>query len=69
VSWLPAGLVSVVGVAVVVVLYAGDVLPIAGPFVLFALLPLLIPLQERGQRARAEREARREARLRPGDPD
>ncbi|QBR92689.1 hypothetical protein [Nocardioides euryhalodurans] len=56
-TWLPAVLVAVVGTVVVVVLYDRGVLPIAGPFVLLALLPLLIPLQRRGQRRLTERRA------------
>ena len=59
-SWLLAVLVAVVGTVVVVVLYDRGVLPIAGPFVLLALLPLLLPLQRRGRRRRAERRARRQ---------
>jgi glycerol uptake facilitator-like aquaporin len=60
--WVLAVLGAVVGTAVVVVLYDRGVLPITGPFVLLALMPLLWPLFERGQRAKAEREARRRGR-------
>jgi hypothetical protein len=57
--WVLAVLCAVVGTALVVVLYDRGVLPIAGPFVLLALMPLLWPLFERGQRVKAEREARK----------
>lgn len=57
--WVLAVLCAVVGTALVFVLYDRGVLPIAGPFVLVALMPLLWPLFERGQRVKAEREARK----------
>lgn len=57
--WVGAVVVAVAGTALVVWLYDRGTLPLAGPFVLLALVPLLWPLHERGQRKRAEREARR----------
>ena len=57
--WVVAVLVAVVGTALVVWLYDRGTLPLAGPFVLAALLPLLWPLFERGQRKQAERRARK----------
>jgi len=59
--WLFAILFAVGGTALVVWLYDRGTLGLAGPFVLLALLPLLWPLVERGQRKKAEREARKQA--------
>lgn len=52
-------LFAVIGIGLVVALYDRGVLPIAGPFVVLALAPLLLPLRRRGQRARARRLASR----------
>lgn len=52
---LLAVLFAVVGVGLVVAFYDKGFLPIAGPFVVLALLPLLIPLRSRGLRNRARR--------------
>ena len=52
---LLAVLFAVVGTGLVVALYDYGFLPIAGPFVLIFLLPLLLPLQRSGLRRRAGR--------------
>ena len=56
---LLAVLFAVVGIGLVVALYDKGILPIAGPFVLLFLLPLLIPLRNRGLRNRSRRLAGR----------
>src|SRR4051794_38663915 len=52
---LLAVLFAVVGIGLVTALYDKGILPIAGPFVVIFLLPLLIPLRNRGLRSRARR--------------
>lgn len=59
--WVFAVTIGIVGTALVVWLYDRGSLPMAGPFVLLTLLPLLWPLFERGQRKKAERRARKQA--------
>jgi hypothetical protein len=54
-----AVLFAVVGIGLVTVLYDKGFLPIAGPFVLIFLLPLLLPLRRRGLRGRVGRLGRR----------
>jgi hypothetical protein len=44
---------AVVGIGLVVALYDKGLLPIAGPFVVIFLLPLLVPLRRRGLRYRS----------------
>ena len=58
---LLAGLFAVVGIGLVVALYDKGFLPIAGPFVVLLLTPLLIPLRRRGLRNRARRRERKAA--------
>lgn len=50
-----AVLFAVVGIGLVTVLYDKGFLPIAGPFVVLFLLPLLLPLRRRGLRSRVRR--------------
>jgi hypothetical protein len=52
---LLAVLFAVIGIGVVVALYDKGFLPIAGPFVVLFLLPILIPLRRRGLRNRTHR--------------
>lgn len=52
---LLAGLFAVIGIGLVVALYDKGVLPIAGPFVVLFLLPILVPLRNRGLRNRTRR--------------
>ena len=52
---LSAGLFAVVGIGLVVALYDKGLLPIAGPFVVLFLLPILVPLRNRGLRNRTRR--------------
>lgn len=52
---LLALLFAVVGTGLVVALYSRGVLPIAGPFVVIFLLPLLLLLRNRGLRSRSRR--------------
>jgi hypothetical protein len=56
---LLALLFAVIGIGLVTVLYDKGILPIAGPFALIFLLPVLLPLQRRGIRKRRERLADR----------
>jgi hypothetical protein len=57
---LLATLFAVVGIGLVTSLYARGVLPIAGPFALLFLLPILLPLQRRMLRRRQDRHRFRE---------
>src|SRR4051795_546289 len=50
-----AVLFAVAGIGLVTALYEKGILPIAGPFVVIFLLPLLIPLRARGLRNRPRR--------------
>lgn len=54
-----AVLFAVIGIGLVTVLYDRAFLPVAGPFVLVVLLPLLLPLRRRGLRSRVRRLGRR----------
>lgn len=56
---LLAVLFGVVGIGLVVALYDKGILPIAGPFVVLFLLPVLLPLRRRGLRNRCRRLATR----------
>jgi hypothetical protein len=50
-----AVLVAIIGVGLVITLYDGGILPIAGPFVVLALAPLLLPVHMHGLQRRAHR--------------